>query len=432
MNYKFFIAITWITSLLYFFKLGYSKEGRSNIYNERTTTTANNKKSNHRAKNRRKSPNHQTASMLDENKISEAIDMALKTGSFCENYTTWSMNSDWGSNNLEKLKSLASFWEKIGHFSESELQQLLNEMVLDSKEYFPRPYAEMIISRLAEINPHKIFDNFFKSGHKSILSYRTAMEVWAKNDSQAALEWYLQNKRNFSGWHRFGDIIIKHMAKVNLEHALDTIKSLTHTEQLLVYRGQLTAIYPDSLDGITKDMEISEAIKHILHGRNPDNKTFHERIELASSITSPKVRTVVMDEISKNWLKDDPYSAAEWILENEENTQKAIEQVVDGWNALDRKSLSLFIQSLSSEQQDQANALLITNYTYSNPYFAAKSLEQIKDRELYKATLNKVFKPLYDSDQNDAISFLKSKEHLSQMEKEKVLETLDIDVSLLK
>jgi len=134
------------------------------------------------------------------------------------------------------------------------------------------------------------------------------------------------------------------------------------------------------------------------------------------------LRRAAEQKVESAWIRSNPEEAASWILENKENQSHAVSTIINNWNWNQGEKLYDWVQKRTDPKlKDDANYNLIRRYSYNNTDMAKKALENIESEDLRKKAVTQLYRSLQYRDQKAASEFLKGRDEVSDLEKEKLI-----------
>ncbi|MCH2209508.1 MAG: hypothetical protein MK132_27110 [Lentisphaerales bacterium] len=325
-------------------------------------------------------------------------------------------------NIYDKYKGIAKSWDKIKLLSENELYALYDLIKENSENGVNRNIANMIYTRLADINPVKALDHIYDN--KKHHAMYGVMNHWCKKDPFAAFKWTINNEEQIPSNYNFEHIIFKNMAQMDAGKAIESLESLDSAKRY------------NALNGILKTVDSSEEYKTIASiislkdgcdrqveavFYNWALKDPQEALAWLGNIDDDKQRCKAEKKIKQGWMRSNPAVASKWIMANSTDKLKAMQEVIHGWGWKDGKKAFEFVDNQKIDDKDKAYDALVSRYSWNDSDIAIKALDKICDEEKRKQAVYKVYRSLKHRKQAKAEEFINSRTELTATEKEEFI-----------
>lgn len=275
---------------------------------------------------------------------------------------------------FNEFKDYSELWEKVKLLSEEEVYKLYNKLYSKQSNSIDGKILNMIYSRLASLNPEAALTHCMNNHHR--VFQNKILDIWAQKAPFVAFEWLTKNVTTLQSHSRVGEYILKHMARLDL---LKAIESIDH-----IKKHQYPKLFGFTINGLSAGVERSEEFKSIASifsmkedyekeltslTRNWSEKFPKDAMEWAIKPENISRRKELVDSIKRNWLLQTPQIAANWLMENEVNKQKTIEEIASSWTPRQYESLIDFIDSRNDIDKTSAKEAAYTSLAWQTVGF---------------------------------------------------------------
>ena len=325
-------------------------------------------------------------------------------------------------NTYDNYKKIGENWDKIKMLSEQDLYNLYNHLNESGENDIDRNIANMIYTRLADMDPIKALDHI--SENKKHHALYSVMNHWCKKDPFAAFKWAINNEEQIPENYNFEHIIFENMAQTDPSRAIESLELLDSAKHYNALNGILRTV---------KSSEEFETIASIINLKSGCDKQVEvvfynwarkapkDALSWVQNISDDHQRSKAEKKIKQGWMRVNPAVASEWIMTNANDKPKAIQEIVHGWGWEDGKNAFDFVDKQKIDDKDKAYEALVSRYSWNDSKIAIKALDKINDHEKRKNSIYKIYHSLKHRKKESALAFIKSRTELSESEKAELI-----------
>lgn len=241
----------------------------------------------------------------------------------------------------------------LNQASEQEILQLLEELTSQKEEIEPSTIS-LLVAVLAEKNLQsgvEYLEQNLLSLPDSNFYIRAVLKVWADKKPLDSLNWYQQNKDNFSNAEGFFEgvpllEVFDGLAKHDLQTAISSLEQLALSDKEMQF----------SLMGVAKNIE--------------DLEDFESLYRFAENLPNKRMR----DTVISRWTEKNPRQAADWATAMEQSTQDEYysERVFRSWvfSGEVNEAADWYMAQGDQESRQKRAKLVVENWGYRNPQAA--------------------------------------------------------------
>lgn len=328
--------------------------------------------------------------------------------------------------NTFDLSTLAETYLLIKDLDEEQILATLSEFGNDLSDPKNRMSLMLLMNKYGEVNPENAIDyannNIAKKQTKK-MTIETIISSWAKQDPNAAYNWYQRNEKSDLNEQSFALVsIFKSFANINLNGAIDKIYALKNkskdTNMALIGITASLQSTEDFQTMLTRSDEFeNKGIKNQIIG-SWAAKDPQEASQWLDSIDDNKEKIILQAKVFSTWIHSDPQEAADWYLNqaNEDKSQKYANKIVSSWGRNNPEDALYWLNQQPSINNDKTIATLIASSAYNNPDFAISNIELLSNTKDKKNVSWSIYRSLKYKDKEKAAEFLASSPYKEEIQ----------------
>lgn len=331
------------------------------------------------------------------------------------------LNEDY-YNRYDNYKKIGHIWDKIKLLTEDELYSLYKHLNESSDNGVNRNIANMIYSRLADIDPVRALNHIYDN--KKHHAMYGVMNHWCRKDPFAAFKWTINNEDQIPANYNFEHIIFENMAQMDTAKAIESLESLDSAKRYNALNGILKTVKSsDEFQTIASIINLKggcdKQVEVVFY--NWARKAPKDALDWLGNILDDNQRCKAEKKIKQGWMRTNPSAASEWIMANAQDKPRAMQEIVHGWGWKDGQKAFNFVENQKIDDKDKAYEALVSRYSWNDSDIAIKALDKICDDEKRKKSIYKIYHSLKHKKRDRATEFLNSRTELSATEKEKLV-----------
>ncbi|WDE07068.1 hypothetical protein SG34_009345 [Thalassomonas viridans] len=336
-------------------------------------------------------------------------------------------------NMLMDMEGIAQSYLLVKNFSEQDVLDSLALLQNELEQTDNMMPLMLLLGRYAELNPQQAIafaENNIHSSQSKMTAMSSVIGAWAKQDPQAAYDWFLASEQDSadSGFFNANSVglmaIFNGLANRDLNDAIDKLADISdsNSDTMMAING-ITTSFTDKAQFIRlmekteefDDRRIQESILSTWTMKNPE-----DTVEWLDTIEDLEHKKALQQDVLRNWMFTEPLDAATWYMGSagDSDKQAAGEQIISHWGRNNPQATLNWLEQQPEIDNEASTRNLLETSVFEHPQFAIDHLERLSsDSDKQRISFN-IYLALEHESKQKAANFVASSPYKEALENE--------------
>ena len=330
------------------------------------------------------------------------------------------------------MAALAESYNLIKNLDEDDLNEALNQLQGNINHQSNMMPLMLILGRYAELNPTNamaFYENKITSPQAKMLALNGIVSSWAKNDPDAAYDWYKNTDNDNSSGGIMGGktislvYIFQGLAKKDLDGTIEKLKNLGGDQfKMQMAASGIASSLKEKSDFVefmekTSDVENSNIRSSVIQNwvmRSPE-----EAVDWLDNLEDKKQKKDISEKVLNSWMMTNPEKASEWYIAqiDEKDKQKSVEKIVRTWGMTNPQAGIEWLDKQEGINKDKAYKKALSSAVFSNPVYVADNIDKLNKEEDKKEISVQVYQQLKSVNKEKAQEFFEKSSFQEDLKK---------------